>query len=158
MPRVECRGDGGMIRIVVALDALPHLGRAEPARVHRHTTVRESPDEPDALLGLARRRHRPGPGVGEELGVDVGNVPVRIDVSAREQRLDQRRAEPRRRGEKLVDIGVLGPPHQLTRRSVVEVGRICGAAVRRVEHQRDRVVVRLVNENDVAHPKATSLR
>ena len=98
------------------------------------------------------------PASGEQLGVDICYMPVGVDIGARKQCLDQRRAITRRGFVQLGDERVFRLAHHSPGRRVLEVGRIVCAAVRRVEHQRDRVVVRLVNENDVAHPKATSLR
>ncbi len=40
MPLVERSGDGRMIRIIVMFDTPLHLGRTEPARVHRHAAMR----------------------------------------------------------------------------------------------------------------------
>src|SRR5205814_7821296 len=82
VPPVERGRDAGMIRVVKIGDSAPHLGRRELARVHGHAAVREAPHQSDAELGLARRRDRLGPRIGEQFGIDVRAVTVGVDVGA----------------------------------------------------------------------------
>ena len=139
-------------------DSTPHLGRRELARVHGHATVREAPHQSDAELGLARRRDRLAPRIGQQFRIDIRAVTVGIDIGAWEKRLDQRRADGGRRSVERFDMRVLGLPDDVARGEMIEVVRIRRPAVRRVEHQRDRLARGVVSPDRVAHDSAASLR
>jgi len=92
--------------------------------------VREAPHQSDAELGLARRRDRLAPRIGEQFGIDVRAVTVGIDVGAWEERLDQRRADGGRRSVQRFDMRVLGLADDIARWEMIEIVRIRRPAVR----------------------------
>ncbi len=137
---IELGRERRVVRPVAALDAPLRPPPTASLRAYIGGAVpRDPPDEPDALLGLARRCDRPRPRLGQKLRIDVGEAAVGIDVRSRKIRLEQRRAEPRRAAIQPGDVGVLGLPHLGARRRVVEIVRVVLARVRRVEHERDRL-------------------
>ena len=100
--------------------------------------ARRAPEESDALRGLARCRERHGPWIGQHRGIEVVEAAIGIDVGAREDRLEQRRAEPRREPIEPRNVRVLRLANDVPRRRMVEVVGIVLAGVRRVEHERQR--------------------
>jgi len=72
----------------------------------------------------------------EERGIEIVDGPVRIEVAARKDRPDQRRAERRCGAVELVDMGVLGGAQDLERAAKLEIFGVGRPAVRRIEDQR----------------------
>src|SRR5436190_17701448 len=100
-------GYAGVVRLIEVADPVLQLGDGKLARVHGHSAMGEPPHESDAKLGLARRRDRPGPWIGEQLGIDIRAVTVGIDVRTRKMRFDQRRTDRGRVGVQRFDMCVL---------------------------------------------------
>ena len=107
------------------------------ARVHRHAAARQAPDEPDALLRScatarsARATHRRAAPDRCRRGCDWHRCRRAGSSASISVAPCARRDAPQPR-----DVRVLGLPHHVTRRRVIEVVGIPLAGVRRVEHQR----------------------
>ena len=88
-----------------------------------------------------------GQGLREHPRVELERLAVGIDVGAREQRPDQRRAVPGRGGEQLVDEAVLGlaQGQRVELRLRPELGQVIDPAVRRREDDGRRLVDRIEN-------------
>ncbi len=109
-----------------------------------------------------RPRHQEGrQGARQEPRIEIVRRPVDIDIAAREERPDQRRAMGRRRLEELVDIGILGPAQHRQWAAIGEIVGVKRAAMRRIQDERQGVAMRvaapqhtrnLETRRDAAHP------
>ena len=66
-----------------------------------------------------------------------------VDIAARKQRRDQRRAMRRRGAIKLIDIGILGPPQHRQRAAIGEILGIVRAAMRQIQDERHGIALRI---------------
>lgn len=119
-----------VIRQITPVDPALQLDGGEAARVQGYAAVGQPPYEADPELGLARRRERMRPRVGQQRGIDVVETAIRVDVGPRKTRLDQRRAMLRRGAIEPRHVRVLGLPHDGARRHMVEIVRIILARMR----------------------------
>ena len=126
---------GGVIGAPAGLDPVLDLGDAQLAVVDLAQAAQPAPDQPDAAPRLVAgpRDLRPGP--LDHLAVQVLQRPVGIDVAAREEGVEQRRAQRHNAGVEGLDVAVLGLAQDLAVDPMVEVGRVVAATVRAVEDQ-----------------------
>ncbi len=146
MGGVEQAPQGRVVRNVAAFDARAHLGHREPARIDRPAVVERAPDERFADPRLAAGHQVVRPGRVEQIDIDVGGVPVDVEVGARELRRQQRDAPVDGRQPEPVDMAVLAVAQVVGRNRRIEVGRHGVAGVRRVEHDRQGRRRRAVDE------------
>jgi len=134
------------LRRVVALDAGENVVRAELAVVDRHAGLRVAAHEADPghRARLEERRQRPC----QDARVEIVRSPVRVEIAAREQRPDQGCPECRRRLVQLIDIGVLGTAQHRQRTAIGKIIGILGAAMRRVQDQRQPGARRIAPPQD----------
>ena len=94
--------------------------------------------QPVAQRQGARSRRRPArPGVGQHGDIDVMLMAIRVNVAARKRRVHQGAAHARHGVPQPVHVRVLEFAQLGGVHGVVKVGRVVGAAVRRVAHQGD---------------------
>ena len=124
---------------VAALDALLHLGHRQLALVDRHL-AQQPPDQADAELASSAP-WPPRPARGRRA------APRRCRRAGGSGRCRRAGSSPPRRwrharriGIQPVDVQVLAAAQQLEGRAVAEVRRVGGAAVRRVDDDRQRVL------------------
>ena len=163
--RANERAERRVIGLVVALDARHGVGEAQLAAIDLGAVGddagdRAKPAAHPGRMGVDVGRQR----VLEHRRVELVGLAVDVDVGARKQRPDQRRAEARPGGEQLVDEAVLRAAQRgaLEPGDRGEFGRIVAPAMRRGEYQRrglrrrpqdleGRVVWRGCRVGDVAH-------
>src|SRR5882672_6353579 len=143
-PEMVVRGvervlDRPLVGLVVANDAFLHLRHRKLAAIDRLSRVEHAPDEADAKLGLAAGHCGPGPRGVHEGSVDVEQRSVGIDVAARKARGDEGGTQARTRAVQLVDKAVLGLAQRFAADGGAKILGIVGAAVRRIEHERNGV-------------------
>ena len=155
----------GVIGLVAALDPLHGDGQRHPALVDLHVFSddardRAKPTGDARRIAVGKRRQR----IGKHPGIELIGLSVDIDIGAREMRDEQRRAQPGRRREQLIDEMVFRPADRdiIESRLIQKGRRVSAAAMRGIIDEGnglDRGLSNLEQLEFVGHPlpRASSL-
>ncbi|MNQ92623.1 hypothetical protein D3C85_1080540 [compost metagenome] len=140
---------GGVIRLVIRLDAMPHFGQAQLAVIDRRGFVHAAPDQPFAQAGFLAGRQRMRPRLGQQFRVQVLQRAVRIDVHARKVRRNQGRTQRGRRRPQRVHVCVFALAQLRPRGDRPKILGIVLTAMRRITDQRQRRPLGFMHGNHV---------
>src|SRR5690606_26431167 len=130
-----------MIGFVIAADAIFELTHPQLAVVHG-VAIQVVPEQAVAETGFFSGPDLAGPGLGQNVRVDVVELAVHVDVTARKLGAEQGAPMARHGSPELVDIGIFRRTENGRRQHGVEILWVDAAAVWGITHQGNGVCLR----------------